>query len=266
VPTPAGAPAAAQASGLPAGVTVMSIRPIYSPGQVAAATFLGSPLAGGWLLALNYQRFGEPRKARVAFGLCVAGTAALLALAYVIPGKAASALGVFPVFAMYGLANAVQGPAFASHVAHQGRRGSVWRVLGVSLASLAIVFALLLGGVIALEYIDPPDQIMVGESNVIYADGATRADAIAVGDALTTLGYLGEHKAWTVQVRRDHGRRVVAFVVQDLAFADHKMQSGFRELATELSSRAFANEPVDVWLADDELEPHVKLTWDPTGH
>ncbi len=236
--------------------------PIYSPGQVAAATFLGSPIAGGWLLALNYKRLGEPRSARAALGLSVLALAALLAIAYVVPERAMSSLGLIPVVVMYWIAKSLQDAGYQRHLARLGRTGSNWRVLGIALASLAICGGTIVGAVIGYDTWNAPDEITVGSSNVLYTGGATRAEAAAVGDALVGFPYFRSGAAWTVEVAREHGRNVVAFVVQDFVFGDDQAQQGFHELADELSRRAFAGEPLDVWLDDDSLDPRVKLAWE----
>lgn len=97
----------ASPSELPAGVTVISIHPMYSPGQVALATFLGGPLGGGWLMAVNYKRLGEPAKMRAAIGLSVLAMAAQVAIGCAIPGRLAFLLLLLwfvPTFVMWGLA------------------------------------------------------------------------------------------------------------------------------------------------------------------
>jgi hypothetical protein len=235
---------------------------MYSPGQIAAATFLGSPIAGGWLLALNYKRLGESRSARAAIGLSVLAMAALIASAFVVPDRAMSSLGIIPVVVMYWIAKSLQDAGYQRHLARLGRTGSNWHVLGIALASLAICGGTIFGAVVGYESWNAPDEIMVGSSSVLYTRGATRAEAEAVGDALVGFPYFRSGTAWTVEVARDHGRHVVVFVVQDFVFGDDQAQQAFHELADELSRSAFAGEPLDVWLADDSLAPRVELAWE----
>jgi hypothetical protein len=246
----------------PAGVTVVPAYPLYSSGQIAAATFLGGTIAGGWLLALNYKRLGEPRRARAAIALGALAMAGVIAAAFVIPERAMSSLGLVPVIAMYWIAKSLQGAAYQRHLARLGQLGSSWRAAGVALASLAICGGAVFGAVIGYETWRAPDELAVGDGNVLYTDGITRAEARTVGEALLALDRFHTGTAWTVELARVDQRRVVAFVVKDFVFTDDQAQQGFHELADELSRRAFAGDPVDIWLADDDLDPHVKLTWD----
>ena len=50
---------------------------LYTPGHVAWATFLGAPLAGSMLLAMNYRRLGEPTSAAIALVGGFLGNAAM---------------------------------------------------------------------------------------------------------------------------------------------------------------------------------------------
>jgi hypothetical protein len=241
---------------------VIPTYPMYSPGQVAVATLLGGPLGGGWLLARNYHRLGEPGKARVAFGLGIVATAALFAFAFAVPKL--TSVGLLPVFVMWGLAKALQDSDYHRHLSRLGPRGSSWRVVGVGLASLAICVGILFGIVLAfgdLVVVDEPERVVVGNSEVLYTAGATRAEAQAVGATLVKLDYFPKDDKWTVEVTRDHGRHVVAFVTQDYVSTDEAAQLAFHGYAEALSRGAFANEPVDIWLIDDRSEPRRKLSW-----
>jgi diaminopimelate epimerase len=247
---------------LPPGVTVISIHPMYSPGQITAATFLGGPPGGGWLLALNYKRLGEPGKARAAVVITVLAMAALVTIGLITPGRSMSWMGIVPVVVMYSLAKALQGDAYQRHVRVGGSIGSNWRTVGVGLASLAICVATIFGGAMVYAYATPPDEVTVGRSDVRYTSGATRTEAEAVAGELSAQGYLGPEDEFTVQVTRERGRHVVAFVAQDIAFTDDKFQLQFHRYAEPLSTKAFGGAQVDIWLTDDELTPHVKLAWE----
>jgi hypothetical protein len=95
-------PERASPSGLPANVTVISIQPIYGPDQVCFATYFGGPVGGGWLMALNYKRLGEPAKAHLATGLSVLAMAALVAIGLAIPSHPTLLLWFVTNFVMWG--------------------------------------------------------------------------------------------------------------------------------------------------------------------
>src|SRR5690349_2588639 len=60
---------------------------LYDRYAVALATFLGTPAAGGVLLAMNYRRLGRPERALLSVVLAILATALLIAVGLVLPNK-----------------------------------------------------------------------------------------------------------------------------------------------------------------------------------
>lgn len=118
----------------------------YSPDHIAWATFLGAPLAGCVLMALNYRRFGNPTAAKVAWVAGITGTALLLAIAFVIPvGVPKSVLPAVCTFGMYRCAKALQGNDYAHRLANGGVKASGWAVLGIAILCMICTIAVLFG-------------------------------------------------------------------------------------------------------------------------
>ena len=114
---------------------------LYSSLQIAAATFIGSPLIGGWLIAANHKTLARPEQANQAIILSVVVTLALIGLGIVLPER-------FPRVAL-SVAGAVGFRAWAEtrfsivlekHRAAGGSLFSWWRVVGLALLAAAIVF------------------------------------------------------------------------------------------------------------------------------
>jgi hypothetical protein len=108
---------------------------LYSPGDVALATFLGAPAAGGVVLALNYRKWGQKplAAATVAVGLVV--TAILGWLAWIVPSYIPSVVFLAPqVIGGYFVAKWLQGPRFDAHVAAGGPKASTGRAALIGLA------------------------------------------------------------------------------------------------------------------------------------
>jgi hypothetical protein len=126
----------ASSSELPASVTVISLCPMYSASQVAAATVLGGPLGGAWLIALNYKRLDAPRKADTAIVLGLIAMAAVIAIASMAPYGVMRLLVILPSILTAGLAELLQGAGYVRHVVAGGRRGSSWRAAGIGVMCL----------------------------------------------------------------------------------------------------------------------------------
>ncbi|MEO7033178.1 MAG: hypothetical protein ABI548_04935 [Polyangiaceae bacterium] len=114
--------------------------PLYSPGQVALATFLGSPIAGCWLLAANYAVLGERDARRRTLVYGAIATVVVLAIAFVLPEHVPNVvLPAAYTATLREIANRRQGKLFNAHIQRGGRKHSNWRVAGIGLAWLAAV-------------------------------------------------------------------------------------------------------------------------------
>lgn len=133
---------------LPAGVTVISIHPMYSAVQVGVATLLGGPLGGAWLMALNYRRLDARRGARVALALGGLATAAVLAIGLDASYPTMRLLVMLLGIVGAGLAELVQGADYVRHVVLGGRRGSSWRAVAVGTACLPIHLVPIVGAAV----------------------------------------------------------------------------------------------------------------------
>src|SRR6266704_1754358 len=74
---------------------------LYTPRQVGMAAFLGTPLGGAVLIALNYVRLGNRKGARMAIVLGFAATAALIGLALWLPIPKSFPHAVIPMLAAW---------------------------------------------------------------------------------------------------------------------------------------------------------------------
>ena len=83
---------------------------LYSPGDVALATFLGAPAAGGVVLALNYRKWGQKPLAAATVAVGVVVTAILGWLAWIVPSYIPSVVFLAPqVIGGYLVAKWLQG-------------------------------------------------------------------------------------------------------------------------------------------------------------
>jgi hypothetical protein len=113
-------------------------EPLFTDGQVAAATFLGSTLAGFILIGLNDVRLGKQSQLNRTVWTGIALTVAVLALALVLPdGIPGLALTMGYVFGVRSLARSWQGEDVTARLATGTRKASNWAVVGISLGCFA---------------------------------------------------------------------------------------------------------------------------------
>ena len=138
--------------GLPAVPTAGEARRrLYSAHQISVGAIIGSPLAGGWLLAENFRALDLPGARAHALIWSAVATALVLTLSFFLPPHFPNAvLPAAYASAYYAIARQTQGAAYAAHIAAGGMRHSHWRMIGASLVALVIVVVALLAVVMVL--------------------------------------------------------------------------------------------------------------------
>ena len=97
-----------------------------------------------------------------------------------------------------------------------------------------------------------------GGQGVYYNDGATQADAWALGTFLKRDGFFNGQGA-SVRVSRPRGRLVIDFIVQDWVLKDAGAQRETKLLGQDAAQQAFGGEPVEVHLCDEFFRVKKKL-------
>lgn len=111
---------------------------LFSQQQVGLATFLGSPLAGSFLMALNYHRVGQKSKSIRCFIIGAIATTILTMFSYSIPK-----VGVWFPFAILFIVikcyEKFQNSLYKQHLLDGGKQGSWWTSVGIGLLSLLVI-------------------------------------------------------------------------------------------------------------------------------
>lgn len=124
---------------LPTATTPAADARLYKVSGIGLATFIGSALAGGWLMARNYRALGEHDKARRALVYSLLGTLAMMLLALALPdGVPALSFTLPQLGALMYFARRYQGDRIAQYEA-ASRACSNWRAFGIGLLVMAML-------------------------------------------------------------------------------------------------------------------------------
>ncbi|MEN4904449.1 hypothetical protein [Luteimonas sp. TWI1416] len=120
--------------------------PLFKIAGIGIATFFGSVLAGGLLMAMNFHRMGRPERVWPTLGLALLGLLATGALGAVLPEQFPGVLITVPTLvAVTVLAGKTQGEAIARRERAGLPMRSNWLALGISLLVLLPITALGIG-------------------------------------------------------------------------------------------------------------------------
>lgn len=123
---------------------VSTAQPLYSLPGIGIATFIGTPLAGAWLLAHNLRLLGKAQRVATTWQVAVALLVVTLALAFVLPAEVpALPFAIAQLFAMMALARHLIDSDIKQHAEQGGVFISNWRAAGIGLLGVLAVAALL---------------------------------------------------------------------------------------------------------------------------
>jgi hypothetical protein len=219
---------------------------LYDARAVALATFFGTPIAGGILLALNYRRLGWPARAVNAVVLTVIGTGLVILIGWKIPQGLSTFIALGLMFAMKGLAKSLQGHAITEHVESGGALGSMWRAFWLGLVVLVVLF----GTVVLAVYLkDRLPRVVIGSKDGVYYSGsATKEEAQSLGNALKTSGYFSD-KGVDVVLDKGKDGTSVSFVVKEGAWNNIASVEQFEIIGQQIAP-AIGGYPIEVHLAN----------------
>jgi hypothetical protein len=110
---------------------------LFNDSAVGLATILGTPVAGSALMALNYRRMGQTRKAAEVLVVGIAVTGLLILLGWNLPHSVTSPIALLALFVMARSARSLQGKTVMEHIQQGGRLGSKWMAFGLG-AGIAV--------------------------------------------------------------------------------------------------------------------------------
>jgi len=181
----------------------------HGPHAVGIATFLGSPLAGGTLLALNFAHLGRRGAAALTMLGALVATSLLVASGFVIdfPGlNTGITLGL--CFGMIQMARSLQGEALSAHLVAGGREASRWAGAGVGLAFCVV----LLGGIFGWAFLYPElgTAVTVSATSTVYVQGqASEAEARTLGALFEEMQVFGAQEADAVLIDEPPAEREI---------------------------------------------------------
>jgi hypothetical protein len=234
---------------------------VYRIKAVVWATFFGSVLGGGVILAVNYGRLGRPRARVVALVLTALATLGVCRIAVALPGGHPLLEVVFTgvqLVAMYLISRGLQGNAIDSNPG--GRFVSTWWAVGIGLlCGLLVVVGIVGVSMLAKDGAGPDGSVvrLNTADEVYYSGDATRGDAQYLGKELTSAGYFG-HSGGAVWVTADGGVYTVSFALKDGTWGDAAILAAFRQFGVRVADARFGR-PLVVELCDSNMAAHRTL-------
>ena len=136
----------------------------FSQKAIGIATFIGTPMAAGYLIRENYKSLGEPEKGRNALIISIVVTLLLFVGIYRIPEAIMDKIPNFIIPAIYMgiiylIVEKIHGPILKNHESNGYEFISNWRAAGIGFISLIILIV----GIAAYIFLAPES-----DANIFY--------------------------------------------------------------------------------------------------
>jgi hypothetical protein len=121
---------------------------IYNERAIWAGTFIGGPLAGGYLIAENFKAFNKKTEARNTWIFAILANIVIFGGVFLIPNAEKIPRQIIPIIytaIAYALVKHYQGSEINAHVSESGPVFSWWRTLGISIVGLLITIIPIFG-------------------------------------------------------------------------------------------------------------------------
>jgi hypothetical protein len=226
---------------------------LYDSSAVALATFLGGPISGAVLMALNYRKLGKVGSALWTIAMGIAGMGLGVLAGYLLPKAAAFAVPIALIVAMRGIAQKTQGDLIEEHTGRGGELGSMAVAAGVGLAILIPVLAAIFVPLI----MQPHNVVRIDDKDaVLYTGQATSQDAEDLGQQLKKIGYFQSQGA-SVFLDKDKDGATISLVVRDGWWDKPGALDACEDVVRQVAASA-GGFPVRVRLMD--VQQHVHKT------
>jgi hypothetical protein len=160
------------------------VKPVklFTPGQITAACFLGSPALAASLFGINELRFG--RRDRAAWVAAAGLALTTLIYAYWIVWHPIGMLSWTAHMALTAvtekLAERYQGPEVKARLSVDAQRRSNWSLLAMWVAELALILSIVLP-IQRRRFEQEHPSVRVGQGRIYYQPPVTPAEAEQVG-------------------------------------------------------------------------------------
>jgi len=245
---------------------------LFSKMHVLVATFLGAPLAGSILMALNYKRSGRPRHGITALVIGLVSTIGLFVIAYQLPDSFPNLLiPCLSLAAVHLWYQKAQQAEFEAHINAGGQKSSLAPPIGTGVLCLAGIVGVMLVPELLAPGMEFGRKQMFNGGELYCADDITDQQAAALGNYLVEIGFFDGHPK-SAQIRKEG----------DCYQFRIAMQSGWRnnilyieagvQMARNISDNVFFGDPVETHYCNEMLEtlntvaayPRREATYDPS--
>jgi hypothetical protein len=240
-------------------------RKIYKDRAIWVGTFLGGPLAAGYLIAENFKAFNDTDKAKKTWIYAIIATVVVFGGVFLIPENVKIPNQIIPLIytaIAYYLVQHYQGQNISAHLNSGGQLFGWWRTIAVGLIGLAITIIPIIGFALLSDSIDNA-SISTKTYGIIKHEidfdknNISETEVNKIADGLTKTTFFDEAVTKYVYVNKLNDKYELKISVVDGIANDSEALQPFIDLRTDLQTM-FPNNKIVFKLVVDNLDNVVK--------
>lgn len=236
---------------------------IYKDRAIWVGTFLGGPLAAGYLIAENFKAFNETKKVKTTWIVAIISTIVIFGGVFLIPEDVKVPNQIIPLIytgiAFYCVQH-YQGQKINEHINSGGIFFGWWRTVGVGFTALLITLGVVICTILFIEnegFNEETKQYGIMKNEIVYEDNipANEVDKLAEGFEKTTF-FENTTKKY-VYLKKDNSTYEISISCNESIDNNPEVQMPFVLLRREMQKQ-FPNNKIVFNLVIDNLDNVIK--------
>lgn len=211
---------------------------IYNDKEISLGTFLGGPLAAGYFIAQNFNEFGDTKKSKLTWLITIVITIVIFGGLLFIPFIERFPSQIIPLFYTsfaYLIFRIYQGERTDSHIKQGGQVHSWWRVIGVSLISLVVTLAVVLGLALATTPTEKTKTYEKINTDITYVEGnITENEVDSIAQAFEKTSFAADRTKFYFYVEKARTNYEFSLAYDNAGVIDEALIKDVRSLRDEL--------------------------------
>jgi hypothetical protein len=236
---------------------------IYKDRAIWVGTFLGGPLAAGYLIAENFKAFNETKKAKTTWIIAIIATIVIFGGVFLIPENVKIPNQIIPLIytgiAFYCVQH-YQGQKINEHINSGGAFFGWWRTIGIGIITLLITVSVVMCIVFSSEagqFYDATKKYGVMENEIAYNDNIQEKEVDRLAEAFEKTAFFENSIKKYVYLKKDNTTYEVTISCNQSIENDYLLQESFSLLRDEIQ-KDFPNNKIVFKLVVESLDNVVK--------
>ncbi len=241
-------------------------RKIFTNKAISAATFIGGPLAAGFLISKNYKAFGHENAARNSIFTGIISTIILFAGIFWIPENIIDKIPYSLIPLSYTaivalLVEKLQGEKIKSFLINNGQKASHWQAVGYGLLGLIVIAIFPVMTVLAAPSTGYENSITVDNNvKLYYSKDVEDLTSQKIADFIKQSGFTEHSEGAEIFLSAENNFYRLKFVLTDTSIlSDTLLLVGLNKFEKQLNYNLVLDRKVEIGFTDTHLLESFEL-------